>query len=252
MYVGDPMQWRAYITILFLGWICMTTGFSMVLYSRLHLLDVTRRWSRIILVMIAVVAAINLSVSVVMERLPALAKDHVPWLKAWSIWHHVRPVIFFVEDVVLSSLYLKAAFEYMRSPRSPRSNWLGVKQNRQAASLIALQVLVWILDLAIIGCALARLFVLIDIITSFVYAVKLKLEFAFLEHLVAISGAAQQAELGTVRSLDEELGCETPIGGTSMRPVIERMEPPSENDHLQSVTTKQPTYKTAETADSRC
>jgi hypothetical protein len=77
--------------------------------------------------------------------------------------------------------------------------------------LIGLQVIVWTLDLVNVGCALARLFSLVDIIASFVYGMKLKLEFVFLDQLVELSGAGRSPELGVTDAVLAPFESETPI-----------------------------------------
>ena len=210
IYVGDRTQYRLHLAILFIGWISMTTGFSIVLYSRLHILDTSRRWRRSLLMMIAIVALLVHPTSVVMETVPSLPsqfKEHEAWLTAWSIWHRVRPAIFLVVDFILTSFYIKAALEFIKQPASP-SRWLSMRQNRQVTLLISMQVIVWVLDLALVGCALAKLFILIDLLTSFVYAVKLKLEFVFLTQLVAMSSTTHTGEIFIAGAMDEEVARE--------------------------------------------
>lgn len=218
MFVGNPNQWRLQMGIFFTGWICMTTGFSLVLYSRLDLLDTTKRWKRPLLGMIVAVTLISNPVTIAFETVPALATNPMVLLNAWSVWHRVRPAIYLLEDVIISTVYIKAALGYVRSSRSSNAKWLSSRENRQVVMLIGLQVFVWTLDLLILACSLARLYSLVDIVTSFVYALKLKLEFVFLDQLVALSGAGQQAEADftdpVLAPFEPGTLIQSPVGGT--------------------------------------
>ena len=176
------------------------TGFSLVLYSRLHLLDTTSRWRRPLLLMIAAVAVVGHPTTIVLETYPVLhppadITGHLPWFKAWGIWQRTRPWIFFLCNVVITSLYIKAALEFVRTPRDTEAKWLSVRENRVVVRLILLQALVWILDLAIVSIAMARVFILVDVATSVVYAVKLKLEFVFLNQLVSMANTDRSDEV---------------------------------------------------------
>jgi hypothetical protein len=214
--------WRLNLAMIFIGWICTTTGFSMVLYSRLHLLDATRRWRRALLMMIVAIAIVVHPVTIILETVPGRpdqATHRIAWLTAWSIWHRIRPFIMLISDVIISSLYMKVALEFVRAPQPSRASWLSVKENRQVASLILMQAVVWVLDLAIVACALAKVFIIAELAGSFVYAVKLKLEFVFLTQLVDMSRAARSREDFVLN-----LGDEQPVFQTVARPALRRHE----------------------------
>jgi hypothetical protein len=155
--------------------------------------------------MIIVVAVVVQSVSVIMETAPTRPDqvEHITaWLITWSIWHRIQPCVYLVVDFILTSLYVKAALEFVQVPTESKFGWLSTRENRQVALLVLMQVMVWLLDFATVGCALARLFSIVEIVASFVYAVKLKLEFVYLTQLVELSGAGRpRAELVVEPSL---------------------------------------------------
>ena len=202
MLVVDGFEHWIHWTVLYeFGWVFMTTGFPLVLYSRLYLLELDRRWRMILLTMIIVIAVLSHTASLTIKY-ASTVEERVAWLRAGVIMIRIYPFLFMLQEVIISSLYLKAAIGYLRHGTATRQQkWT----RRQLLVLIVMQIAVWLLDAVAIGMAMARLFSLLDLVYSFVYGFKLKLEFSFLNQLKVISGAVSTGSEETTPNTEEEM-----------------------------------------------
>jgi hypothetical protein len=100
--------------IVYCGWIMMVTGQSIVLYSRLHLV-VHAPWKRWILVMIIVNAVLMHITTGVLTFLTNLSGEPNPWKRPYSIVERVQVTVFFVQEVILSSIYIWKTSAMLRS-----------------------------------------------------------------------------------------------------------------------------------------
>jgi hypothetical protein len=94
----------------------------------------------------------------------------------------LQVVGFTAQEIIISCLYTKAAWDYLQSP---------VMSNQRTRTamrlLIVVQLLVLIIDLIVTVLDCAGYFAIKGLLHSFVYSIKLELEFVILNHLVAIS-----------------------------------------------------------------
>lgn len=109
---------------------------------------------------------------------------------------------FFIQEVILSSIYIVETVKIMRT---------AVHQNtrRLMSQLIVINALIIIMDLGLLGLECASLYILETIFKGFLYSVKLKLEFAILSKLVKFvgkSGSSTQRELSIPYLDNNELG----------------------------------------------
>jgi hypothetical protein len=91
--------------IAYIGWIMMVTGQSIVLYSRLHLV-VQARWIRWVLAMIITNAIVFHTSTGVLTFLTNTSKDPARWSGHYSILERVQVTVFFLQEVILSSIYI--------------------------------------------------------------------------------------------------------------------------------------------------
>ncbi|KAF2474855.1 uncharacterized protein BDR25DRAFT_332169 [Lindgomyces ingoldianus] len=196
-----------YITLIAIGWPCMVTGQSLVLYSRLHLIargsSAGGRW---VLIMITV-NAIICHVPIIVLLYGANSSNSTPFLTPYSIYEKVQITIFFLQEVVISSIYVWKTMALLRSEGGIRGR----------NSRIVMQHLVWVnmmiiaLDITLLAIEYAGFY---DIQTTYkaaVYGIKLKMEFSILNKLLDLfqgriqdssddprSRSYRTAELGTV------------------------------------------------------
>jgi len=93
------------ITLIDIGWQCMVTGQSVVLYSRLHLVTSTRWKIRFVLGMII----LNFFVSNVPTTIFvfASASSHAgPFLKPYAFWERFQLCCYFAQETIISGLYV--------------------------------------------------------------------------------------------------------------------------------------------------
>ena len=83
-----------------------------------------------------------------------------------------------MQEVILSLLYILGAVRILRT------SFQAHKSRQLIYQLILIQVVIVIMDLALLGLECASLFLLETILKGFIYSVKLKLEFVILGRLV--------------------------------------------------------------------
>jgi hypothetical protein len=169
------------------GWVGMVSGFSMVLYSRLNLLIQRRDVLRLVLAMI-IVDGVCLHTSTIVVQFvyaaqpPNDPKRRAPWIAASNKIERVQAVWFTVQQLVITSLYIKAAWDYLEDRELSNQ-----RIKKVMMSLIVVQLSVLIIDIVVVVLESAGYFVAKMIIHSFIYSIKLEIEFAVLNQLVALS-----------------------------------------------------------------
>jgi hypothetical protein len=139
--------------ITYTGWIMMVTGQSIVLYSRLHLV-VHADWKRWILVMIIVNAVVLHSTTGVLTFLTNLARDPQPWKGPYSIVERIQVSIFFVQEVILSAIYIWKTTVMLRTegPLFNSSENVRGKRSRQVLlHTIGINILIICLEITLIA-----------------------------------------------------------------------------------------------------
>ncbi|CAI7647338.1 unnamed protein product [Penicillium glandicola] len=158
--ITDNIPWLP-VTLLTIGWWCMVTGQSVVLYSRLHLVLSNRRALRRVLIMIVINAVIL--------HLPTTALTYganmthgatlVPWEKGYNIMEKIQMTGFCLQEFIISGLYI---WETVRMLRLDPDR----TKRKIQYQLLGINFIIIILDLGVI------------------YSIKLKLEFAVLGKLI--------------------------------------------------------------------
>ncbi|KAI9767289.1 MAG: hypothetical protein M1839_004533 [Geoglossum umbratile] len=169
-----------------LGWYCMVTGQSFVLYSRLHLVVRDNRKIKWVLYMIIIDFFIFHVPTSTLDFLCIYnAKKHIP---AFNIQEKIQVTGFFIQETIISGLYI---FE-TRKLLKPSEVFQKGQIRRVMRHLIYINLFVIALDLIVLITEYAGLF---DIQVTFkgaVYSVKLRVEFAILNELMRLaSGGAR-------------------------------------------------------------
>ncbi|KAF2259048.1 hypothetical protein CC78DRAFT_443329, partial [Lojkania enalia] len=172
--------------VVWVGWIMMVTGQSIVLYSRLHLV-VQASWTRWILAMIIVNALALHTTTGVLTFLTNLSKDPKPWKGPYSIVERVQVTLFFIQEVILSGIYIWKTAMMLRSEGpllNARQNARGDRGKKVLLNTIIINIFIICLEVTLLALEFSGLY---DIQTSYkgaVYSVKLKLEFTILNQLM--------------------------------------------------------------------
>ncbi|KIW26489.1 uncharacterized protein PV07_09580 [Cladophialophora immunda] len=172
------------LLLLSIGWYPMITGQAVVLYSRLHLLltgdrrDNILRWTKWMIIINAIVLHIPTTVLTIGSNTDTHTQAFVD---GYNVMEKVQMCGFFLQEVILSSIYIIEAIRILRSSVQPNTK-------RLMYQLLAINVLIITLDLGLLGLECASLYILETITKPAFYSIKLKLEFAILGKLVDFVG----------------------------------------------------------------
>ncbi|KAI1076800.1 integral membrane protein [Whalleya microplaca] len=195
--LGDFGVWtdlKGSITMIYLTWLIMVVPQSWVLYSRLHLImheEKMLKWVKTVLIFNSIV----FSVSTIVIGALAQATTINPHLFAINlIWDRIQLTVFFVQETLLSILYIYQTRKYLRDtsalfkPSSSSSNSFSARSATEEKvvlhHLIYVNLLVIALDIALLGIQYANLFYVQGAFKPCVYGIKLKVEFVILNRLI--------------------------------------------------------------------
>ncbi|KAF2034574.1 hypothetical protein EK21DRAFT_55849 [Setomelanomma holmii] len=198
----DPNRDVGYIAVFFLtiGWYPMVTGQSVVLWSRLHLLTSSRRVLRWTLWMIIVNGVLLHSITTVLtfgsnsDSLPQSTLKH--FVDGYSIMEKIQMVGFFVQELILSAIYIREAIRLLKLSETVQDDVQSIDNGsgnghlrhghvrKTMYQLLAINVIIILMDLALLGVEFANLYLIETTLKGVVYSIKLKLEFTVLGKLV--------------------------------------------------------------------
>jgi hypothetical protein len=210
------------------GWCAMVTGQSCVLYSRLHIVLSNRTYLRLVLAMI-VFNAVVLHVPTIVIGVGAQANNPGIWLKLYPVYEKVNVTIFFLQEVVISTLYIIYTAKYFGQDRRV----LGKMTGKIRLHLILVNALVIALDITILGLEYAGHYDIQTAYKGMVYSIKLKLEFSILNYLTDIAMSGQSSS-GYVhygsRPRDGAVAADIQLATDMSNSRQERTQPASKND----------------------
>ncbi|KAJ5184774.1 hypothetical protein N7491_007356 [Penicillium cf. griseofulvum] len=168
------------VTFLTIGWWCMVTGQSIVLYSRLHLVLSNHRVLRRVLIMIMVNAvilhlpttALTYGTNLVYNE-PSLGR----WKKGYNIMEKIQMTGFCVQEFIISGLYI---WETVRMLRLDPDR----TKRKIQYQLLVINFIIIILDLGLLVAEYMNFYIMETMLKGVVYSIKLKLEFAVLGKLI--------------------------------------------------------------------
>ncbi|EXK25558.1 hypothetical protein FOMG_17800 [Fusarium oxysporum f. sp. melonis 26406] len=195
-YFGSPLLGYLACTLIVAGWVCMVTGQSMVLWSRLHLVLRNQTRLRLILGMI-ITDAIICHGAIIPMVYGSFSSNPEMWKKPYSIMEKIQVTIFFLQETILSGFYIVETVKLMRFGQS-RGNKRSSR--RLMKHVILVNILIIILDITILALEYANQYDIQTSYKSFVYSTKLKLEFAILNSLVEMTTGSKDASSGRNRS----------------------------------------------------
>jgi hypothetical protein len=165
----------------------MVTGFSIVLWSRLNIIVEDRRIRRGVLAMILTNGFIFHSALVTLQFGLASAKgsQRAAWLRILNPMERTQITMFTVQEIIISLFYIHATWKILHDRIVHHR-----EQTRNVLILLfVVQTTVVMMDIVVITLDLAGWFTLKAIIHSWVYGIKLELEFVVLNQLVEIARA---------------------------------------------------------------
>ncbi|KAF2133924.1 hypothetical protein P153DRAFT_280794 [Dothidotthia symphoricarpi CBS 119687] len=203
--VLDPNQDVGYVAVVMLtfGWYAMVTGQSVVLWSRLHLVTASRRLTRWTLYMIIINGVLLHSTTTVLtfgSNSNSLSDTRLArFVHGYSIMEKIQMVGFFVQEFILSAVYIRETIRLLRLSESVQDegrrlddgttehgHLKNASVRKTMYQLLAINVLIIILDLSILSVEFANLYLIETSLKGAVYSIKLKLEFSVLGKLVQL------------------------------------------------------------------
>ncbi|KAL2126989.1 hypothetical protein VTI74DRAFT_11499 [Chaetomium olivicolor] len=191
-----------YVTMIVVGWCCMVTGQSVVLYSRLHI--VLRNESRLRLVLGMIVAnAIICHVPIIVMVYGANSSNPAAFIGPYSVYERVQVTLFFVQETIISALYIHETVTLMRMRRR---GGIGGDTRRLMTHLVIVNIIIVVLDVTILALEYASLYDLQTSYKALVYSIKLKLEFSILNRLVEITQGGSSARESSYARTRADIG----------------------------------------------
>lgn len=170
---------KSMINVVFItiGWWCMVTGQSVVLYSRLHLILLNEKLLRRILWMIVIDAIILHIPTTVLTFGSNSNTDTSAFVRGYNVMEKIQMTGFCMQEFIISGIYLWECAKFLRTDDQPKSR-------KTLYELFYINMIIILMDLSLLGLEYANLYILEIVIKGAVYSVKLKLEFAILGKLV--------------------------------------------------------------------
>ncbi len=184
-WVAPQVPWKFSLFMAEMGWTCMVTGYSIVLWSRLSIIVENRRVVRAVLAIILFDGFLFHSALWVLQYGLAFQKGiraRKPWLKVLNPFERIEVTVFTIQECGISAIYIWGVWRLLkdqvhRTKRIRHVLWL----------LFVVQVITISMDIVVSVLDLAGYFTLKAIIHSWIYGIKLELEFVVLNQLVDIA-----------------------------------------------------------------
>ncbi|KAF2179290.1 hypothetical protein K469DRAFT_716548 [Zopfia rhizophila CBS 207.26] len=174
--------WVAFVLI-YLSWWIMVVPQSLVLYSRLHLVMNDPRRLRWVLYMI-IFTTIFISIPTMVLGTIAQGSQSPTIVPVNLIWDRIQVSIFFLQETLISLLYIFMTRSHLLSTSIFDHN--DDKSVREVMRhLIYTNLLVVFLDISLLGMSYSPFFYVQAAYKPCVYGVKLRVEFAILNRLIA-------------------------------------------------------------------
>lgn len=180
-------NWRLYVTLIVVGWVPMITGQSLVLYSRLHILFWNQFYMRLILAMI-IFNAIVLHIPVIVIKYGANSSPMNPWVHPFMIYEKVQVTTFFLQELLISSVYIGACFSFFDT----KDSLYGDAVYKMRRHLLLINIFIILLDIPILCLEYTDNYDLQTAYKGFAYSVKLKMEFRILNDLVEMTRGGRE------------------------------------------------------------
>lgn len=160
-----------------IGWYCMVTGQSMVLWSRLHLLVQNRKLLRGILYVI-IIDAFVLHIPTTVLAFGTNAPSHPKkFVRGYETMERIQLIGFCIQETLLSVLYIWETVKFLKL--HVRNRYWGILHQ-----LLFINVLIILMDASFVAVQYAGFYAIQVTFKALVYSIKLKLEYAILGKLV--------------------------------------------------------------------
>ncbi|CEL08217.1 hypothetical protein ASPCAL11368 [Aspergillus calidoustus] len=169
------------LAIAYVGFVSIVPLQSVVLYSRLHLVFYNEKFLKVLLGVIITVSVLLLIPTTITTWGSARVRSS-GWNYAYNVVERLQVTGFCVMEFSLSSLYIWSTVKLLRLSPEGRD-----RVKRIMYELLAISFAVMALDVALIVIEYMNLYYLQVCLKVMVYSIKLKLEFAVLGRLIAVT-----------------------------------------------------------------
>jgi hypothetical protein len=184
------------LTLSIIGWCCMVTGQSLVLWSRLHLILDNPKFVRRILCVV-IFDAIILHLPMIIAAYGANSPNpHDGFVKAYTIIAQIQLIGFFVQEILLSAIYIWGGIKFLKVADDNRSR-------RTFHELIIINVIIIAIDGTLVSIQYASRHVIQLSIKALLYSVKLKLEYEILGGLAKAVKAVKASDAAKQHNTDK-------------------------------------------------
>jgi hypothetical protein len=167
------------VTFLTVGWYAMVTGQSMVLYSRLHLLNRNPKILRPVLCMI-IVNAIALHIpTTVLTYGSNFGSPRNTFVAGYNVMEKIQMTGFCLQEFILSGIYIYEAVGLLKANPEHGSRKIMYQ-------LLCINLVIITMDVGLLVVEYMNLYMVETTLKGAIYSIKLKLEFAVLGKLVHI------------------------------------------------------------------
>jgi hypothetical protein len=167
------------VTFITIGWWCMVTGQSIVLYSRLHLVLRNPRILRRLLVLILVDAVIFHIPTTVLTYGSNMASPGTrpAYIRGYNVMEKIQMTGFCLQEFLISGLYIWETIRMLRldPDRGKR---------KIMYQLVAINLIIIAMDIGLLVVEYMNKYIMETMLKGVIYSIKLKLEFAVLGKLV--------------------------------------------------------------------
>ncbi|KAI5287779.1 hypothetical protein KEM54_005748, partial [Ascosphaera aggregata] len=171
--------WPA-LVLLSIGWWCMVTGQSLVLWSRLHLVVHDKRILQPLLYLI-LIDVVLLHVPTTVMTLCANATHRSNITNGYNIMEKIQMTGFTCQEFLISSLYIWEAVKMLRVSFDNKND------RKIMLQLLSINLIFILMDIGLVICSFMNYYIYETSIKATVYSVKLKLEFAVLGKMICFA-----------------------------------------------------------------
>lgn len=187
------------VTLLTVGWYAMVTGQSMVLYSRLHLLNRNPKVLRPVLYMIIIDAIVLHTPTTVLTYGSNFASSNHHYVDGYNVMEKIQMTGFCLQEFILSGIYIYETIVLLRA--NPERG-----RRKIMYQLIAINLIIILMDIALLVVEYKNIYVIETTLKGAIYSIKLKLEFAVLGQLIRLvrthSWKPQSVIPGAINGID--------------------------------------------------
>ncbi|MCJ1245710.1 hypothetical protein MMC30_002914 [Trapelia coarctata] len=167
------------VTIITVGWYAMVTGQSLVLYSRLHIVENDDRVLRGVLIMI-IFDAICLHIPTTVLTYGSNSNGYPKFLYGFNIMERLQMTGFCIQEFIISSIYVYETIKVLGPAYQGRARSVMMQ-------LIWINLVIIAMDVVLLTMEYMNHYEIEATLKAMVYSIKLKLEFAVLNQLRTLS-----------------------------------------------------------------